>query len=65
MSSVQKYSNFKLGHILDKLNYIENYGTGIPKIVLTYNDSTKNLNIKLQKIFLQLLCLILIFIITK
>lgn len=47
MSSVQKNRNFKLGHILDKLNYIENYGTGIPKIVLTYNDSTKNLNIKL------------------
>lgn len=58
MNGVQTYRNPKLVHVLDKLNFIENYGTGIPRTMLAYNDSTKNLNLKLLKIFLLLFCLI-------
>lgn len=41
MNGVQTYRNPKLVHILDKLNFIENYGTGIPRIIFAYNDSIK------------------------
>lgn len=41
MNGVQTYRNPKLVHILDKLNMIENYGTGIPRILNAYNISSK------------------------
>ena len=58
MNGVQTYRNPKLVHILDKLNFIENYGTEISRTMLAYNNSTKNLNLKLLKIFSLLFCLI-------
>lgn len=42
MSGIQTYRNPGLVKILDKLNYIENYGTGIPRMLEAYeNFSTK------------------------
>ena len=41
MNGVQTYRNPKLVHILDKLNVIENYGTGIPRILNAYKSSSK------------------------
>ncbi|MBE6152593.1 MAG: hypothetical protein E7165_04710 [Firmicutes bacterium] len=58
MNDVQTYRNPKLVHILDKLNFIENYGTGIPRTMLAYNNSTKKPELKLLKIFSLLFCLI-------
>lgn len=41
MNGVQTYRNPKLVHILDKLNLIEKYGTGIPRTMNAYNASAK------------------------
>ena len=41
MNGVQTYRNPKLVHVLDKLNFIVNYGTGISRTMLAYNNSTK------------------------
>lgn len=41
MNGVQTYRNPKLVHILDKLKFIENYGTGIPRTLLAYKESSK------------------------
>ena len=38
---VQTYRNPGLVHILDKLGYIENFGTGIPRIMDAYSESEK------------------------
>ena len=38
MNGVQTYRNPKLVHVLDKLNFIENYGMGIPNTMLAYNE---------------------------
>jgi predicted HTH transcriptional regulator len=51
MNGVQTYRNPKLVHILDKLNFIENYGTGIPRTMLAYNDSTKKPEFKATENF--------------
>ena len=50
MSGMQTYRNPKLVNILNKLHYIENYGTGIPRTINAYKnfdsspsfDSTEN-----------------------
>ena len=42
MNGVQTYRNPKLVHILDKLSVIENYGTGIPRILNAYKKSEKH-----------------------
>ena len=36
MNGIQTYRNPKLVNILDKLHYIENYGTGIPRTINAY-----------------------------
>ncbi len=41
MNGVQTYRNPKLVHILDKLNLIENYSTGIPRTIVAYQGSNK------------------------
>lgn len=41
MSGVQTYRNPGLVRILDKLGYIENFGTGIPRIMNAYSESEK------------------------
>ena len=41
MNGVQTCRNPKLVHILDKLSVIENYGTGIPRILNAYKKSEK------------------------
>ena len=51
MNGVQTYRNPKLVHVLDKLNFIENYGTGIPRTMLAYNDSTKKPEFKATENF--------------
>ena len=48
-------------HILDKLNFIENYGTGIPRIILAYNNSTKKPEFKATENFLTVILLNLNF----
>lgn len=51
MNGVQTYRNSKLVHILDKLNYIENYGTGIPRTILAYDNSIKKPEFKATENF--------------
>jgi len=51
MSGVQTYRNPKLVHILDKLNLIENYGTGISRTILAYNDSIRKPEFKATENF--------------
>ena len=41
LSGVQTYRNPGLVNILDKLGYIENFGTGIPRILEAYSGSEK------------------------
>ncbi len=41
MDGVQTYRNPGLVRILDKLHYIENFGTGIPRILQAYEISTR------------------------
>lgn len=41
MSGVQTYRNPGLVNILSKLHYIENFGTGIPRILQTYEGADK------------------------
>ena len=41
MSGVQTYRNAGLVNILSKLHYIENFGTGIPKILQAYEGSDR------------------------
>ena len=41
MKGVQTYRNPKLVHLLDKLNLIENFGTGIPRTFKAYKNSGK------------------------
>ena len=38
MNGVQTYRNPKLVHIFDKLGMIENFGTGIPRTIYSYED---------------------------
>ena len=38
MNGVQTYCNPKLVHIFDKLGMIENFGTGIPRTIYSYED---------------------------
>ena len=61
MNGVQTYRNPKLVHILDKLNFIENYGTGIPRTMLAYNDSTKKPEFKATENFFTVILLNLNF----
>ena len=39
LEGVQTYRNSRLVNILNKLNYIENFGTGIPRILEAYANS--------------------------
>lgn len=41
MDGVQTYRNPGLVNILNKLHYIENFGTGIPRIIEAYANSNK------------------------
>ena len=41
LKGVQTYRNQKLVHILDKMNYIENFGTGIPRTLEAYRNSDR------------------------
>ena len=41
LKGVQTYRNVKLVHILDKMNYIENFGTGIPRTLEAYENSDR------------------------
>lgn len=41
LKGVQTYRNQRLVHLLDKFNYIENFGTGIPRTLEAYQNSTK------------------------
>ena len=41
LKGVQTYRNQKLVHILDKMNYIENFGTGIPRTLEAYENSDR------------------------
>lgn len=41
LKGVQTYRNTRLVHLLDKLGFIENFGTGIPKILDAYSKFTK------------------------
>jgi predicted HTH transcriptional regulator len=41
--------NPTLIHILDKMNYIENYGTGIRRMYRAYRDSTKTLTFEVRE----------------
>ena len=38
MSGIQTYRNPRLVHVFDKLGMIENFGTGIPRTLYSYND---------------------------
>ncbi|MCD7950332.1 MAG: putative DNA binding domain-containing protein [Erysipelotrichaceae bacterium] len=46
MSGLQTYRNPKLVHIFDMLGLIENYGTGIPKTILAYQNEQVKPNFK-------------------
>ena len=50
---VQTYRNPGLVNILSKLHYIENFGTGIPRILEAYENSTKKQIFQLVKTFLS------------
>ena len=41
MKGVQTYRNPRLVHLLDKLNLIENFGTGIPRTFRAYENTGK------------------------
>ena len=41
MKGVQTYRNPKLVHLFDKLNLIENFGTGIPRTFKAYENTGK------------------------
>lgn len=41
LKGVQTYRNQRLVHLLDKMNYIENFGTGIPRTLEAYESSLK------------------------
>ncbi|MDO4940340.1 MAG: putative DNA binding domain-containing protein [Erysipelotrichaceae bacterium] len=41
LKGVQTYRNLKLVHILDKMKYIENFGTGIPRTLEAYENSDR------------------------
>lgn len=41
LKGVQTYRNQRLVHILDKMNYIENFGTGIPRTLEAYENSDR------------------------
>ena len=41
MDGIQTYRNPGLVRILSKLNYVENFGTGIPRILNAYNGQEK------------------------
>lgn len=41
LKGVQTYRNQRLVHLLDKFNYIENFGTGIPRTLEAYQNSVK------------------------
>lgn len=41
LKGVQTYRNTRLVHLLDKLGFIENFGTGIPKTLDAYSKFTK------------------------
>ena len=38
MSGIQTYRNPRLVHVFDKMGLIENFGTGIPRTILSYNN---------------------------
>ena len=39
LKGVQTYRNLKLVHIFDKMKYIENFGTGIPRKLEAFENS--------------------------
>ena len=41
LKGVQTYRNQRLVHLLDKLDYIENFGTGIPRTLESYESSSR------------------------
>ena len=41
LKRVQTYRNERLVHLLDKLGYIENFGTGIPRTIEAYSGTGK------------------------
>lgn len=41
LRGVQTYRNERLVHLLDKLGFIENFGTGIPRTLDAYSKSKK------------------------
>ena len=50
---VQTYRNPGLVNILSKLHYIENFGTGIPRILEAYENSTKKVDFSVSDNFLD------------
>ena len=48
---VQTYRNPGLVNILSKLHYIENFGTGIPRILVAYEKSTKKVDFSVSDNF--------------
>ena len=42
MDGIQTYRNPGLVRILNKLNYVENFGTGIPRILNAYEKEEKH-----------------------
>ena len=62
MNGVQTYCNPKLVHIFDKLGMIENFGTGIPRTIYSYEDYDIQPEFKITNNFLWLLYQISIFL---
>ena len=59
---VQTYRNPGLVNILSKLHYVENFITGIPRILEAYENSTKKVDFSVSDNFLSLSFLIWIMV---
>lgn len=56
MNGIQTYRNPGLVYILNKLGYIENFGSGIPRIVNAFLQSALKPEFRPTEIFLLLFC---------